>query len=555
MTRYQVPKEHFDHSALSPELRSLNPICLDLLAARGFRDEQSIRDLLFPSLDTAIAPFRCTGIGEVLRELETAVKNDETVVVYRDYDVDGISAGAIALGALSKLGVDVHQYANQRDEDGYGMCQNGVDRILNQWPATSIILTVDNGVTAHDAINYARGRGLKVLVTDHHMPKDTLPVCDGLVDLKREDEVYPFREFCGCGVIFRIMLDLYRRLGKDPSPVLEMIDIVALATVADVVPLLGENRALLKEGLRLINNGCRPFFRIMNRLFNTKEVTSETLAFYYAPAINSLSRMNEDTNFAVEAMLSTYESWIELQVTGFITVNNARKKLCDDLYKLALSKISAGYSDSAIVLYDEAFTYGVVGIIAGRLKEKFNLPVVVLAKTDRVLRGSARSIDQLNIIEALSANPYLETSGGHSRAAGLSLKPEDLDDFIKSFKRYCKEHLDGVDTTPVVPLAAVLKDDDLTEGLVHDLKMLEPFGEGFPEPIFGFRTHVDSVRYMGDQSQHAKFLTSGGKSVIAWNKGEKARNLPALPSTFVGVPKLNVWKETTSVQFISRSDV
>ena len=308
---YTLSPIQSDLSILDNELKLLNPVCLDLLFKRGYTSNEAIRDILFPSFQSAIQPLACQDIKPAVEVLSKAVKEDKHIVVYRDYDVDGITAGALAVECLSALGANVHHYVNRREVDGFGICKNGIDNILKMYPDTDVIMTVDNGINGIDAIDYANSRGLTVVVTDHHEPGEKLPNAAAVVDLKRKDETYPFRDFCGCGLAFRVMLDLYRYMKKDPTPVFNTLDLVALATVADVVPLTGENRALLKDGLQRIESGDRLFFAILLPLLNVKEVNAHyTLAFQIAPILNSLSRMCEDTALAVDALLSNDPDWV-----------------------------------------------------------------------------------------------------------------------------------------------------------------------------------------------------------------------------------------------------
>lgn len=556
MAKYNYAESCLSLDGLDADLRQINPVCLDILCRRGFKTNADIRGVLFPELQSALRPFSCRDIDAALNVLENAVRNGEAITIYRDYDVDGITAGAIAVSSLTALGaVGVHHYVNERTVDGFGICKNGINAILKQWPETRIILTVDNGIAGVDAIEYARSRGLTVIVTDHHEPNDRLPTAAAaIIDPKRHDETYPYKDLCGCGVIFRVMLDLFRRMKKDPTPVLSLLDLVALGTVGDVVPLLGENRALVKEGMNLIESSTRPFFRHMARVFEVKELSAHyTLAFQYVPALNALSRMGEDTSLALEALISEDDAWVSLQVEGFKLVNQARKEATQLQFDLALSKLDTQGSDAAIVIADEAFSEGIIGILAGRLKEKYWKPAIVLAPSEEgILKGSGRSIDEFLLKEALDeCAPLLLGFGGHSKAAGLSIKEENLVEFTKKFNELAAKQLAGKKAQEVVELGAVLDESTLTEQFVRDLKILQPYGEGFPEPLFGFVAPCDTVKYMGHESQHVKFSRSGASfSVIAWNMAEKVKSMTALPGKFIGRPGLNVWNGKVSLQFI-----
>lgn len=552
---YTLSPIQSDLSILDDELKRLNPVCLDILFKRGYTSNEAIRNILFPSFQSAIQPLTCQDIKPAVEVLSKAVKEGRHIVVYRDYDVDGITAGALAVECLSALGANVHHYVNRREVDGFGICKNGIDNILKMYPDTEVIMTVDNGINGVDAIDYANRRGLTVVVTDHHEPGDKLPNAAAVIDLKRKDETYPFRDFCGCGLAFRVMLDLYRHMKKDPTPVFNTLDLVALATVADVVPLIGENRSLLKEGLQRIESGDRLFFAVLLPFLNVKEVNAHyTLAFQIAPILNSLSRMCEDTALAVDALLSNDPDWVRLQCSAFIDTNKVRKDMTMEQTERAISIAEECESDPVLVIYDNSFHEGIVGIIAGRLKELFWKPAIVLARGESgVLKGSGRSLDEIPLNEALNVcDQYLLTHGGHAKAAGLSLPAENLDSFRTAINTYAVNRLEGKSIHKETPLASVLTEETLTEDLVHSLRILEPYGEGFPEPLFGLKANPTSIQYMGSEQQHVKLrCESSGLSIIFWNKGEEYKNRKSLPSKFIGKPQLNLWNDNIYVQFVS----
>ena len=538
---------------LDKDLKNLNPVCLEILQRRGYRDNQSIRECLFPKIEEAIQPFKCLGIEKAVGILENAIRSGKHIVVYRDYDVDGVSAGAIALECLNGLGASVGQYANARNVDGYGICQNGIDTIMRQWPETSVILTVDNGITGLDAITYAKSLGLTVVVTDHHETPEQLPPADAIVDLKQKGETYPFHDLCGAGVIFRVMLELYRTMKKDPSPVFGCLDIAALATIADVVPLVGENRAIVQNGLERIKNGHRLFFRIMNRVCESKNLNSRTIAFVYAPMINAVSRMGGDTDLVVDAMLSKNESFIEQQAIQFRDFNEERKDLTEKQYNMALEMIDQDHLGSCIVIAGDQFDDGIVGILAGRLKDQFWRPAIILSKgKNGMYHGSGRSIEEFHLKEALDeCADTLVAHGGHNKAAGLTLTEDKLEAFKKKFEEVADRRLQGVELKPTRELSACIGETDLTEQLVQDLKAFEPFGEGFPEPILGLKAQPVSVRFMGTESQHVKFMCADGStSIIGWGQAEKYKKKDRLPCKFVGKPSLNFYNGQTNVVFI-----
>lgn len=554
-TKYTLNNASINIGSLDTELQTINPVCLDILANRGYSTSEDIRGILFPSIKDAIRPLLCQDLKPAILTLAKAVQDKQPIVVYRDYDVDGITAGAVAVECLSNLGATVHHYVNQREVDGFGICKNGIDNILRRWPETQVILTVDNGVNGVEAVEYANSRGLTVVVTDHHEPGDVLPPAAAVIDLKRKDEIYPYHDFCGCGLIFRVMLDLYRYLKQKPQPVYKTLDLVALASVADVVPLIGENRALVKQGLKLIESEERPFFRAMLRLLEINEVSANyTLGFQIAPTLNSLSRLGKDTGLAVEALISRDFDWVKVQCVDFINTNIQRKDMTQSQFDEAVQIAETQADDPFLVVYSDSFDEGIVGIIAGRLKEQFWKPAIVLARaSDGNLKGSGRSIDEVPLLDVLDAcSEHLVTYGGHKKAAGLTVKADSLDSFHSAVNSRTKELLAGKDITKEVPLATVLTENALSETLIHDLRILEPYGEGFPEPIFGLKAAPDSVRFMGSEGQHVKMICShSGLSIISWNKAEEIKARVRLPQKFIGKPKLNLWNDTVSVQFIT----
>lgn len=532
MIRYTFDKAQRPLNRLDEKI---NPICLDILYRRGFSTEEAMRQILFPDLREAIGPFQCRDIDATLDILE----QKEPTVVYRDYDVDGIAAGAVAVYGLCGLGVVCHHYANEREIDGYGICRNGIDEILRRWPETRVILTVDNGISGMDAISYAKSLGLKVIVTDHHTVGDALPDADAVIDLKRKDEMYPFRDLCGCGVIFRVMLELYRRMHKKTDSLLKLLDIVALATVADVVPLLGENRTIVKHGLALMESGVRPFFRALAR----NRVTAQTVGFQYAPLLNALSRMGYDTDIAVDALLCEDYERVQDLIEKLTKINQDRKEETEKEYMIAQRSVDC--REKAIVLKDDAFSEGIIGIVAGRLKEKYHRPVILFSKSaNGVLKGSGRSIDGFPLYEKLALlSDNLLSFGGHTKAAGLSLEESRFQAFAEALLALA----DVPQEVETIPLAAILEEKDVTEELVLDLRMLEPYGEGFPAPVFGLKAECSSVQCMGSEGQHLKFITKdSGLPIIAWNSKPGRK----IAKKFIGTPELHEWKGTVSVQFI-----
>ena len=347
------------------------------------------------------------------------------------------------------------------------------------------------------------------------------------------------------------MLALFRSLERDTGPVLDTLDLVALATVADVVPLTGENRTMVREGLKLINSRQRPFFRALMEETGMTDITAQRgLGFSFAPMVNSVSRLDRDTDEVVRMMISRDLDWIRPRVASLVELNNERKALSE---REGLLKGIQDVGQTCILVRDDTLREGIIGILAGKLREEFNRPAVVFTRNDQgLLKGSARSVDAFPLKQSLDRIPpgILLGYGGHTLAAGLSLLPENFDAFSRSFTALTDAALAGSDFLEWQEIDLVIQEEECTRDLLFSLHILEPFGAGCPAPVFGLRALPVSVTYMGKEQQHVKYLTASGLQVIQWGQGDAARNRSGFPRKFVGFPSLNVWRNTASVQFI-----
>jgi len=291
-----------------PLFSELNDVVLQILMNRGFSKEEEIETFLFGDLRHLHDPRMLKDAEKATDIIMEAIQNGKKIVVYGDYDCDGICSTVVMTSSLRQLGGKVEYYTNNRFIHGYGMCPEGVNEILSQHPDTQLIVTVDNGIMAHEGIQYAKEKGLTVVVTDHHDPGDTLPQADAVVNPKRKDCSYPFKELCGAGLAFKLLLLLYWKMNKPLKWVYDTLDIVALATVGDIVPLLDENRILVKKGLEKIRAEDRLVFKMLREVTNSKVVNAhDTLAFYYAPLINSIGRLDGDPKPAIDMFFDNDE--------------------------------------------------------------------------------------------------------------------------------------------------------------------------------------------------------------------------------------------------------
>lgn len=551
--------------SLYDENPGVHPIILNILYNRGIRTPEEIQAFLHPSTDAFTGKFYALDLDVALDALESVVQKQGTVSVYRDFDCDGICAGAIACSALRHLGVKAKSYANSRSE-GYGMSRDGIDHIMADAPDTAIILTVDVGIAAADAISYAKEKyGISTIVTDHHLApvkdgKEVLPDAIATIDLHREGETYPMQDYCGAGLIFRIMLELYRRVGADESFVMSLCDIAALATVADVVSLRSvEHRALVREGIRLMEEGTRPFFRL---LYNELNLTSKieghnTLGFKYAPCVNALNRLNLDTANAVEALISSDEGTVARTVSSMVQANEARKNITEQFWDSLKATLDPDHPDYAYTCYSPQFQEGMVGLLAGKVKELCNRPAVVFADVGNgLLKGSGRSIDGFSLktaLDEINKEGLLVRYGGHPKAAGLTIKREDLDAFRTSFQKIAEEWLRGKDLrTPLEIIYAFTDPAEITPELIHLIRdTFDPIGEGFDELYFGLTAPSEAAEgplFIGKDKNHVKYKV-GKLDVLYWFAEPQVRECGnPIPKKFVGTLSTNEWNGMETAQ-------
>lgn len=539
----------------SGTLCNINPVLLDILYKRGYKTEAQIQQFLFPDLSSILQDLDIKDMDTAIQLLERHIKAKDRIVVYRDYDCDGCASGAIAVECLRQLGARVEHYANKRSIDGYGLCEQGIENILARWPDTKVIMTVDNGISALSGIGYAKSLGLTVIITDHHECGDTLPSADAIIDPKRPDETCSFRDLCGAGVVFKLMLALYKHIGKYIEPVIQTLDLVALATVADVVPIISENRFLVQEGLKQINAGTRPFFASLLSKGKYNNINAHRgLAFGLVPMVNSISRLDLDTADVVEMMLSKDMDRVNTLADMLISTNDRRKQVTKDAYELIQSQLpEPNATDSAIIVRNDSLPEGIIGIIAGRLKEQYNRPcVVATADGNGIIRASARSPEWFHLKEALDqiSNDILLGYGGHAQAAGFSVSLKKFGTFSTEFTRLAHRATPKDAAEAAKELDAVLLESDFSRAFVQELKMLEPFGAGFPPLLFGLKADPTEVVYMGQQKQHVKYKTASGLDIIQFGQGDQARRRTHFPHKFVGSPSLNIWNNVVSVQFV-----
>ena len=502
---------------LVDELRLPEPLCR-LLVARGHPEPAAARAFLRPSLDTLHDPFELAGMDAAVARIGAAIDRGETVFVHGDYDVDGICAAALYTRLLRRMGATVVPFVPHRTRDGYDLGPNGVRRAVEA--GAGLILTGDCGIVAHDAVEAAGQAGIDVVVTDHHTPGETLPSTVAVVNPKRADCGYPDPSLSGTGVAYKVALALARRRGFPEEEVHYALDLVALATVADVMPLRGENRVMTRVGLRVLRESRNPGLRALVRSagLDGKPLSAGQLGHVLAPRLNAVGRL-EDAGTGLRLLLS--DDGAADALAGELEGANTRRQAVDREILDQAVRLLNGFDaarDRAIVLARGGWHPGVIGIVASRLVERFHRPTVLIALPDGdgPGRGSARSIPGFDLLAAVRAcGGHLERFGGHAAAAGFDIRRDRIDAFRAAFEDHARGLLPDA-PVPELRIDQELRLADVSEELVRYLAYAGPFGAGNPTPVFALRgVRAAGVKAVGREGQHLKLRLRDGSAELA----------------------------------------
>ncbi len=467
-----------------------------ILYARGVDTEEKLRVFLHPSASNYLSPFLMQGMREAVALITRARDEGWRVAVFGDYDADGIGACAVISRALKAFGIEPYLFIPERT-DGYGMSVQAIDRIFDEF-LPDLMITVDCGISNKNEVEYIKEQGAYCIVTDHHELPDELPDCI-VVNPKLKDD-YPYDNLCGAGVAFKLAQAL---IGEQAYG---LVDFAALSTVADSVPLLGENRDIVAEGLKLIENSPRPAFATL--LGKNNEITAQTLAFTVAPRINAAGRMG-DARAALRLFTSEDESEIYDLAVKLNSYNLERQKCCDELYAQAQAEIAnEGAFDNVMMLSSENWNAGFVGIVAARIAEEFARPTLLFVQRGDMLKGSARSIESVNIFDALkSCSVYIAEFGGHAQAAGVNVSQENFPALKAALNEYIGEHYSREDFLPVVYVAGEGKGD--FRRIAHEIALLEPCGMGNRRPLFFMECAAIDANPLKEGSLHLSMNLNG----------------------------------------------
>lgn len=503
-------KELGDKLGMSPTLASL-------LIRRGITTESAAKRFFRPQLADLINPFLMKDMDAAVDRLNDAMGHKERILVYGDYDVDGCTAVALVYKFLRQFYSNIDYYIPDRYDEGYGVSKKGIDYAAET--GVKLIIILDCGIKAIEEITYARQRGIDFIICDHHVPDETMPPAVAILNPKRPDDSYPFKSLCGCGVGFKFMQAFAKNNNIPFSRLVPLLDFCAVSIAADLVPVIDENRILAFHGLKQLNQnpslGLKAIIDICG--LNGRELSMSDIIFKIGPRINASGRM-ENGKKSVDLLVEREYSLALNQAKHIDEYNEQRKDVDRQMTEEAnqiVARLESQKHQSSIVLYDEHWKKGVIGIVASRLTEIYFRPTVVLTRDENLATGSARSIAGFDVYAAIkSCRDLLLNFGGHTYAAGLTMKWSDVKEFRKRFQAYVEEHIEPEQREAILDIDAVIDFKDITKKLHSDLKRFAPFGPANPKPIFCTLDVYDfgTSKVVGREQEHIKLELVDSKS-------------------------------------------
>ncbi len=527
-----VPRRKEEARALAREV-GVHPVLGYLLGERGITTAAEARRFFHPQLSELHDPFLMNDMQTAVDRLNAAMGGKEHIMVYGDYDVDGCTAVALVYKFLRQYYSNIDYYIPDRYEEGYGISRKGIEQAAEM--GVTLIIVLDCGIKAVDEIAYARELGIDFIICDHHVPDSIMPPAVAILNPKRPDNHYPYTDLSGCGVGFKFMQAFAESNGIASNKLIPLLDLCAVSIAADIVPVMGENRILAYHGLRCLNVnpsiGLQAIIEVCG--LEERELSMSDIIFKIGPRINASGRMQNGKE-AVELLVEKdYAAALE-KANRINLYNEARKDLDKQMTEQAIAQVKEQpdlEKKRAIVIFNEEWHKGVIGIVASRLTELYYRPSVVLTCSDGIATGSARSVSGFDVYKAVqNCKDLLENFGGHTYAAGLSLRVENVPEFTRRFENYVAEHITNEQTRARIDIDAVLDFKDVTPRFNSELKRFAPFGPGNPKPVFCTKRVYDygTSRVVGRGQEHIKLELVDNKSShvmngIAFGQSSQAR--------------------------------
>lgn len=518
---------------LAAEKHNIPLILANVLLNRDIA-ESEFESFLVKSKRSIRNPMSMLDMDKASERIVSAIEKKEKIAVYGDYDVDGITSTALLYEFLESVGADVIYYIPDRKDEGYGINIMAVNKLIKS--GIKLLITVDCGITAIGEVEFAKLQGMDVIITDHHTCKERIPsAAVAVVNPKQENDEYGFPSLAGVGVAFKLVLALALKLGLNTGEVFDKYcDLAAIGTIADVVPLVDENRIIVEKGLQQLQDSSRPGIRGLLSVakVDTKKINASTVAFALAPRMNAAGRLGTAVT-AVELLLTKDTAEAE-RIADELDKENTKRQLTEqEIHNEAIEMIASDpnfQKKKVIVLAKEGWHNGVIGIVASRITERFYRPCILISLDNGMGKGSGRSISSFNLFDALTeCDSLLATFGGHSVAAGLSINGSDIDEFSKKINKYADDVLSEDDMLPVVKIDCLLNGQNLTLSTAKILSSLEPYGMGNEKPTFALKNAtVENISTVGAESKHLRLLINkdGVKvSCIGFSMGECANEI------------------------------
>lgn len=548
---YEDDKEKL--KAFAAELGISLPIA-SILWHRNIQEKDMAERFLEPETKQEFYdPFQMKDMETAVLRIMSAIQDREPIVVYGDYDVDGMTASAVLVRTLRRLGASVSSYIPDRFKEGYGLHTPALQKLAEG--GTKLLISVDCGITAVEEIEALQGK-LDIVITDHHLPGPNLPKAIAVVNPHREDCPYPFKDLAGVGVAFKLCQALWKKMRDTDFQ--EDLELVALGTVADLVPLMEENRKLVRMGLKRMEVTELPGLKALIEIAGLKDKPLNTghVGFLLAPRLNAAGRMDTAAKGRDLLLSDNIEEATSL-AKELDEANLHRQEMERELLLLAEKKLQqlrpAGTELHSIVLSGENWHPGIIGLAASKFVDRYYLPTIIISEQGELAKGSCRSISGLHMYQALEAcKEHLIGFGGHAQAAGLTLRTENIPAFRKAFDRYAKEHLSDDDYVPKLSIDFLLPPQKITFSFMEELEKLAPYGIGNPQPLFGYREAQGiSAHPIGKEQQHLMFyLNSKDSSIkaVSWNHASYAPIINKEPMDLAYVPEINEWMGRRSVE-------
>lgn len=492
----------------------VNQLLATILANRNILKEEDIRLFLNPTRNDFYNPFLITDMDIAVNRIIKAIENKENITIYGDYDVDGITSITVLKSFLNDIGVETNTYIPNRLIEGYGLNKEAIDKISKK--GCNLMITVDCGISAIEEIEYANSLGIETIITDHHEAGNEMPKAIAVIDNKRKDSKYPFRELAGVGVVFKLIQAIGITLKLKEESYLKYLDIVCIGTISDIVPLVDENRVIAKLGLLLVAQTKNIGLRSIINSSGYNKIDSNTISFGVAPRINACGRMGKAEE-ALELFLSKDKNEVNELTNKLNEHNRKRQETEKTIFENAVEKIKEEHLDEnkAIIVGGENWHHGVIGIVSSKITEMYFKPSILFSfEEDGIGKGSGRSIPGFDLHEALmKCSDTIEKFGGHSMAVGITVKKDNLEKFKKEFEQIATQSkIDEI--IPIINIDAKVDLSDIDKEMVESLKQLEPFGEANKMPVFAFKNlKIDSIRALSE-GKHLKLTLKDNNYII-----------------------------------------